>query len=117
MGSTTIGPGQSNSQFINIPSLQNSSGLQGIGSDTTFHERRFKIAELIVNLFSFLKSNMVPGQVVPPAIQAYYHATLRVISVIKHDFPDFLSDFHFNFVNSLPDHCIQLKNLILSAYP
>ena len=88
-----------------------------MGADNTFHERRFKIAELIVNVFTFLKSNMIPGQPVPPAIQAFYHATLRVISVIKQDFPDFLSDFHFNFVNSLPDHCIQLRNLILSAYP
>lgn len=53
----------------------------------------------------------------PPAIQAFYHATIRVVSVIKQDYPDFLSDFHFNFVNSLPEHCIQLRNLILSAYP
>ncbi len=37
--------------------------------------------------------------------------------IILHDYPDFLCDFHFNFVNSLPEHCIQLKNLILSAYP
>ena len=72
---------------------------------------------MIVNIFSFLKTNMIPGRPVPPAIQAFYHSTLRVISVIKMDFPDFLSDFHFHFVNSLPDHCIQLKNIILSACP
>lgn len=65
----------------------------------------------------FLKNNMVPGQPVPPAIQAFYHGTLRVLNVIKQDFPDFLSDFHFNFVNSLPEHCIQMRNLILAAYP
>ena len=60
---------------------------------------------------------MVPGVPVPPAIQAFYHATLRVISVIRQDFPDFLSDFHFHFVNCLPEHSIQLRNIILSACP
>jgi CCR4-NOT transcription complex subunit 1 len=60
---------------------------------------------------------MFSGQAVAPAIQAFYHATLRVISVVKQDYPDFLSDFHFNLVNSLPDHCIQLRNIILSACP
>ncbi len=47
----------------------------------------------------------------------YYEATLRVVLVIRHDFPEFLCDFYFNFVNSLPEHCIQLRNIILSANP
>jgi CCR4-NOT transcription complex subunit 1 len=51
------------------------------------------------------------------ALTKFYEATLRIILVIKHDYPEFLCDFHFNFVNSLPDHCIQLKNVILSATP
>jgi len=42
---------------------------------------------------------------------------MRVVAVIKLDFPDFLSDFHFNFVNSIPDHCIQLRNMILCSCP
>lgn len=51
------------------------------------------------------------------ALTQFYEATLRVVVVIKNDFPEFLSDFHFNFVNSLPEHCIQLRNIILSAQP
>jgi len=47
----------------------------------------------------------------------FYEATLRVVLVILHDYPEFLCDFHFNFVNSLPEHCIQLRNMILSAFP
>lgn len=85
--------------------------------DNTYLQKRFKIKELLVNLFNFLKSNMLQGEAMPPAIQAYYHATMRVIAVIKNDFPDFLSDFHFNFVNSIPDHCIQLRNMILCSCP
>jgi len=91
--------------------------LNANGSDGTFFQKRYKIKELIVATLTFLKNNMIPGQTVPAAIQAFYHATLRVINVIKEDFPDFLSDFHFNFVNSMPDHCIQLRNLVLAAYP
>ena len=51
------------------------------------------------------------------ALVRYYEGVLRVVLVISHDYPDFLCDFHFNFVNSLPDHCIQLRNIILSAQP
>lgn len=50
-------------------------------------------------------------------MMVFYQAALRVCLIILHDFPEFLSDFHFNFVNSLPEHCMQLRNIILSAYP
>lgn len=60
---------------------------------------------------------MTVGQPMGVALTKYYEATLRVVLVIKNDYPEFLCDFHFNFVNSLPEHCIQLKNVILSATP
>jgi len=50
-------------------------------------------------------------------MQSFYTATIRIILVILKDYPEFLCDFHFNFVNSLPDHAIQLKNMILAAVP
>ncbi len=68
-------------------------------------------------LFTFLKNNMIPGETVSQPIQEIYDGTMRVILVILHDYPEFLCDFHFNFVNALPEHCIQLKNVILSAFP
>jgi CCR4-NOT transcription complex subunit 1 len=37
--------------------------------------------------------------------------------VLLHDFPEFLSDYHFSFIDVLPHACIQLRNLILSAFP
>lgn len=85
--------------------------------DSTFYQRRFKIKELMVNAFTFLKNNMVPNKPTPPSMQAFYHACLRIVAVIRRDFPDFLCDFHFNFVNCLPEQCIQLRNLILAAFP
>lgn len=71
----------------------------------------------MVNAFTFLKNNMVPNKPTPPSMQAFYHACLRIVAVVRRDFPDFLCDFHFNFVNCLPEQCIQLRNLILAAYP
>lgn len=61
---------------------------------------------MIVNLFTFLKNNMFPGQKMSEPLAKFYEATLRVTLVIRHDFPEFLCDFYFNFVNSLPEHCI-----------
>ncbi|KAI9346099.1 CCR4-Not complex component [Obelidium mucronatum] len=37
--------------------------------------------------------------------------------VLLHDFPEFLCDYHFSFVEVIPHSCIQLRNLILSAFP
>lgn len=37
--------------------------------------------------------------------------------ILLKDYQDFLCEFHFNFVNSLPAHAIQLRNMILAAYP
>mmetsp|Transcript_9015 Transcript_9015/g.8424 ORF Transcript_9015/g.8424 Transcript_9015/m.8424 type:complete len:98 (+) Transcript_9015:3085-3378(+) len=61
--------------------------------------------------------NMHPNHKATAALTAFYQATLRVCLAILHDFPEFFCNFHFNFVNNLPDHCIQLRNIILSAYP
>jgi CCR4-NOT transcription complex subunit 1 len=46
-----------------------------------------------------------------------YRATLRIFLILLHDFPDFLSGYHHSLVDTLPPACIQLKNLILSAFP
>lgn len=43
--------------------------------------------------------------------------TVRVLLVILHDFPEFLSDYHFSFCELIPAPCVQIRNLILSAYP
>ncbi|KAF2033612.1 Not1-domain-containing protein [Setomelanomma holmii] len=49
--------------------------------------------------------------------QQFYRGVLRVLLVIHHDFPEFLVEKHFRFCNSVPMHCTQLRNLIVSAYP
>lgn len=62
------------------------------------------------------------GQLIKPTgetimAQNFYRGVLRVLLVIHHDYPEFLAENHFRFCNSIPMHCTQLRNLIVSAYP
>ena len=40
-----------------------------------------------------------------------------MLLVLLHDMPEFLCDFHFSFCDVIPPSCIQLRNLVLSAFP
>ncbi|XP_011849399.1 PREDICTED: CCR4-NOT transcription complex subunit 1 [Mandrillus leucophaeus] len=55
-------------------------------------------------------------KVVGPLCQSL-KGTLRVLLVLLHDFPEFLCDYHYGFCDVIPPNCIQLRNLILSAFP
>lgn len=50
-------------------------------------------------------------------VRLLYKGTLRVLLVLLHDFPEFLCDHHFSFCDVIPPSCIQMRNLILSAFP
>lgn len=43
--------------------------------------------------------------------------TLKVLLVLLHDFPEFLCEFCFEFCDTIPCNAIQMRNLILSAFP
>ncbi|OIW00926.1 hypothetical protein TanjilG_10004 [Lupinus angustifolius] len=47
----------------------------------------------------------------------HVNCTLRVLLVLLHDFPEFLCDYHFTFCDVIPPSCIQMRNIILSAFP
>ena len=59
----------------------------------------------------------VKSQEVLAANHLFARSTLRILLVLHHDFPDFLADYHMKLVNALPSHCVQMRNLILSATP
>lgn len=46
-----------------------------------------------------------------------YKGALRVLLVLLHDFPEFLCDHHFALCDAIPPTCIQMRNLVLSAFP
>ena len=37
--------------------------------------------------------------------------------MILHDFPELLCEYHYVICDTIPPNCVQLRNLILSAYP
>lgn len=46
-----------------------------------------------------------------------YRGALRLLLVLLHDFPEFLSEYYFTLCDVIPPRCIQLRNIILSAFP
>lgn len=63
-------------------------------------------------LYPFLKKNDLND-----AVCILYRGLLRVLLVLLHDFPDFLAAFHLDLTNHIPPNCVQLRNLVLSAFP
>jgi CCR4-Not complex component, Not1 len=71
---------------------------------------------LLGELFHFLEPYLRSAELIDP-IRLLYKGTLRVLLVLLHDFPEFLCDYHFSFCDVIPPSCIQMRNLILSAFP
>uniref|UniRef100_UPI00358E5F7C CCR4-NOT transcription complex subunit 1-like isoform X3 n=1 Tax=Myxine glutinosa TaxID=7769 RepID=UPI00358E5F7C len=72
--------------------------------------------QLLIDLFKYLAPFLRNVELTKP-MQVLYKGTLRVLLVLLHDFPEFLCDYHYGFCDVIPPNCIQLRNLILSAFP
>ena len=72
--------------------------------------------QLLIDLFLFLEPHLRKIELTN-AIKKYYDGALRVILMLVHDFPTFLAAYHLSFCNVIPENCVQLRNLILSAIP
>lgn len=46
-----------------------------------------------------------------------YRATLKLLLVLQHDYPDYMSAKQISLTQSIPPHCSQLLNLLLVAAP
>ncbi|KAF8460372.1 CCR4-Not complex component, Not1-domain-containing protein [Kalaharituber pfeilii] len=53
----------------------------------------------------------------PMVVRILYRGVLRTLLILHHDFPEFLAQYHFILCEAIPPNCVQLRNLILSAYP
>jgi CCR4-NOT transcription complex subunit 1 len=71
---------------------------------------------LLSDLLRFLQPHLAQGELTEP-VRLLYKGTLRVLLVLLHDFPEFLCDYHFTFCDLIPNTCVQLRNLVLSAFP
>jgi len=72
--------------------------------------------QLLIDLFLFLEPHLRRTELTA-AVKRLYKGTLRVLLVLLHDFPSFLAGYHLSFCNVIPENCIQLRHLILSAFP
>ncbi|GAB0100187.1 CCR4-NOT transcription complex subunit 1 [Sergentomyia squamirostris] len=73
-------------------------------------------SQLLMDLFKYLAPFLRNAELAKP-VTLLYRGTLRVLLVLLHDFPEFLCDHHFGFCDAIPPNCIQMRNIILSAFP
>jgi CCR4-NOT transcription complex subunit 1 len=73
----------------------------------------FKLfASLLLFLQPFLKKAQMNR-----ALRKLYRGAVMVLLVLLHDFPDFLCEYHLPFCDYIPLTCVQLRNIVLSAFP
>ncbi|KAF9036996.1 Not1-domain-containing protein [Hymenopellis radicata] len=72
--------------------------------------------KLLLSLFKFLAPFLRDADL-QHAAQDLYRGALRILLVLLHDFPEFLSEYYFTLCDAIPPRCIQLRNIILSAFP
>lgn len=89
-----------------LPNLLLAKGQKGFGL----------AHQLLLDLFQFLEPYLKKGEL-DDSIRTLYKGTLRVLLVLLHDFPEFLCEYHSAFVSLIPNNCVQLRNIFLSAFP
>merc|ERR1711991_874136 len=70
----------------------------------------------MLELLRFVQPYLRSTELADP-IRTLYRGTLRMLLVLLHDFPEFLCEYHFGLCDYIPHTCVQMRNLILSAYP
>mmetsp|Transcript_17689 Transcript_17689/g.43607 ORF Transcript_17689/g.43607 Transcript_17689/m.43607 type:complete len:2280 (-) Transcript_17689:186-7025(-) len=73
--------------------------------------------QLLIDYFLFLEPHLSKGGEMTPPVKKLYEGTLRVLLVLLHDFSSFLAAYHLSLCNVIPEPCVQLRNLVLSASP
>ncbi|KAG6836616.1 hypothetical protein H0H93_006037, partial [Arthromyces matolae] len=72
--------------------------------------------KLLLSLFKFL-SPFIKDYDALPAASDLFRGAVRLVLVLLHDFPEFLSEYYFSLCDVIPPNCVQLRNVILSAFP
>ncbi|VDP15420.1 unnamed protein product [Soboliphyme baturini] len=73
-------------------------------------------AQLVLDHLHFLSPFLRNLEFQKP-VTLVYKGTLRILLVLLHDFPELLCDYHYALCETIPPNCVQLRNLVLSAYP
>lgn len=76
-----------------------------------------KFSLLLIDLFKFFKEIPESELVKSEALKTLYLGTMRLLLVILSDFPEYFIEMSPILCESLSDKTMQIRNLILSAYP
>eukprot|EP00817_Percolomonadidae_sp_ATCC50343_P003388 CAMPEP_0117429288 /NCGR_PEP_ID=MMETSP0758-20121206/8846_1 /TAXON_ID=63605 /ORGANISM="Percolomonas cosmopolitus, Strain AE-1 (ATCC 50343)" /LENGTH=1721 /DNA_ID=CAMNT_0005216195 /DNA_START=764 /DNA_END=5926 /DNA_ORIENTATION=- len=72
---------------------------------------------LLIELFRFLAPYLNAKKELDPSLQLLHRSTICLLLLLNHDFSNFLCNYFFSLCDEIPAHCIQMHNLILSAFP
>lgn len=73
-------------------------------------------AQLLIEMIRFLAPYLKCVERSPP-IDLLYKGILKLFLVLLHDFPEFLCEFCYELCDSIPCNAVQLRNMVLSAFP
>lgn len=71
---------------------------------------------VLMALFKFLNPFLQSNSLHQPS-RILFRGALRILLVILKDFPEFLVEHYIGLCAAIPAHCIQLRNVVLCAFP
>lgn len=71
---------------------------------------------VLMALFKFLNPFLSASALHQPS-RILFRGALRILLVILKDFPEFLVEHYIGLCAAIPAHCIQLRNVVLCAFP
>ncbi|KAL2062974.1 hypothetical protein VTL71DRAFT_6046 [Oculimacula yallundae] len=74
-------------------------------------------ADIMEKLLFYLGELLKPVMHLDPTTSQIYRAVVKLLIILHHDFPEFLSANHIKLCAHIPSYSTQLNNLILSATP
>lgn len=73
-------------------------------------------AQLLIELIKF-EAPFLRNVKLPHSVDLLYRGSLKVFLVLLHDFPEFLCEYCHELCDVIPSNAIQMRNLVLSAFP
>lgn len=81
------------------------------------HQMQDTFVALLCSAFHMLALMIREPVPVQSTITSFYSGIARVLLVVMHDFPEVLCQNHLKLCGNMPPRCIQLRNIVLSAFP
>lgn len=75
-----------------------------------------KFVLLLLDLLRF-ETKYIKSKDMPEVISVIYKGTLRIFLLLLHDYPEILVQHHYQLCCEIPQSFVQLRNIVLSAFP